>query len=171
MIIGMEAHPPRMKSGRPGLFMALALPLVLVRLLIGPLTLPLVCTSTDAKSKGYLYSSGSHDDNDCLEIGGCGVVWCAALATALCCDGGSLASSDTEEAPPCLESGDGKDEVLDAIAGGAEVREDLAELRPGPLRDGDVGTGPPTHGVSVRAARTHGAATQVVGPRHTRPHV
>jgi hypothetical protein len=74
-------------------------------------------------------------------------VWCAALATALCCDGGSLASSDTEEAPSCLESGDGKDEVLDAIAGGAEVREDLAELGPGPLRDGDGhtrrwGTGP-----------------------------
>jgi hypothetical protein len=38
-------------------------------------------------------------------------------------------------------------------------------------REGTVGTGPPTHGVSVRAARTHGAATQAVGPRHTRPHV
>jgi hypothetical protein len=34
-----------------------------------------------------------------------------------------------------------------------------------------VGTGPPTHGVSVGAARTHGAPTQVVGSRHTRPHV
>jgi hypothetical protein len=34
-----------------------------------------------------------------------------------------------------------------------------------------VGTGPPTHGVSVGAARTHGAPTQTVGPRHTRPHV
>jgi hypothetical protein len=34
-----------------------------------------------------------------------------------------------------------------------------------------VGTGPPTHGVSVGAARTHGAPTQAVGPRHTRPHV
>jgi hypothetical protein len=34
-----------------------------------------------------------------------------------------------------------------------------------------VGTGPPTHGVSVGTARTHGAPTQAVGPRHTRPHV
>jgi hypothetical protein len=34
-----------------------------------------------------------------------------------------------------------------------------------------VGTGPPTHGVSVGADRTHGAPTQAVGPRHTRPHV
>jgi hypothetical protein len=31
-----------------------------------------------------------------------------------------------------------------------------------------VGTGPPTHGVSIGAARTHGAPTQTVGPRHTR---
>jgi hypothetical protein len=35
----------------------------------------------------------------------------------------------------------------------------------------DVGIGPPTHGVSVGAARTHGASTQAVGLRHTRPHV
>jgi hypothetical protein len=49
MIIGMEAHPPRMKSGRPGLFMALALPLVLVRLLIGPLALQLVCSFAPAR--------------------------------------------------------------------------------------------------------------------------
>jgi hypothetical protein len=34
-----------------------------------------------------------------------------------------------------------------------------------------VRTGPPTHGVSVGAARTHGTPTQAVGPRHTRPHV
>ena len=33
--------------------------------------------------------------------------------------------------------GDGEDEVLDAVAGGADVREDLAELGLGPLRDGD----------------------------------
>jgi hypothetical protein len=34
-----------------------------------------------------------------------------------------------------------------------------------------IGTGPPTHGVSVGAARTHGAPTQAIEPRHTRPHV
>jgi hypothetical protein len=34
-----------------------------------------------------------------------------------------------------------------------------------------VGTGPPTHDVSVGAARTHGAPTQAFRPRHTRPHV
>jgi hypothetical protein len=39
-------------------------------------------------------------------------------------------------------------------------------------RDGEfVGTGPPTHGMFVGAARTHDAPTQSVGPRHTRPHV
>jgi hypothetical protein len=39
------------------------------------------------------------------------------------------------------------------------------------LEDKLVGTGPPTHGVSVGNARTHGALAQAVGPRHTRPHV
>jgi hypothetical protein len=34
-----------------------------------------------------------------------------------------------------------------------------------------VGTGLPTHGVSVGATRTHGTPTQAVGSRHTRPHV
>jgi subtilisin family serine protease len=34
-----------------------------------------------------------------------------------------------------------------------------------------VGTGPPTHGVSVGATRTHGTPTQTVGSRHTRPHI
>ena len=33
--------------------------------------------------------------------------------------------------------GDGEDELLDVGAGGAEVRQDLAELGLGPLRDGD----------------------------------
>jgi hypothetical protein len=54
----------------------------------------------------------------------------------------------------------------------------LTELDGGLVVDKDrdrtlliVGTGPPTHGVSVGAARTYGAPTQVVGPRHTRPHV
>jgi hypothetical protein len=33
--------------------------------------------------------------------------------------------------------GDGEDEVLDAVAGGADVREDLSELSLGTLSDGD----------------------------------